>query len=567
MLSLSLTLLIPSLFSASAADKCKNISNKDDKAACYQKLEEETQQKLSDTRQKISATQDAISQLSGKLDVTQEQLAKVQDSINQIKAGLTTIETSLADSNEKLADKINFRNKLIRNYSKKEIRSDIEFFLSNGFQFSALIDAYSKAVNNEALKIIGALNSGIKGFEQDKAETEKLKKDLETTQNQLVSLKSDLANKKTSAQNQAEQLNEKASEYEKTLEELQSKILALKSSDENGSVGDYEPPEAKTPNPPFSGTAFAAFSYGAYTHYNGMSQYGALGRAKDGQKSDAILKFYYKVGTTSMGKKDSQATIAVSGYGTMSYEKYLWGIAEMPSNWPLEAQKAQAIAARTYAYKSSKPICTTQSCQVFNKSKSNNPTALWKQAVKETDGLILKNPTTSQYSSTTGGYINNIGWDVRGDWPGDAYEKKAGSPWFYKAWYIKSYNNSDSCGHAHPWLTSEEMADILNSYVVWSKGSAKDKSHITPVTKSCWGGDPYSIEKMRDTADKYGTSYLKVTSVKATISNGGYTSEVSFSTDQGSISISGANFKTVFNLRAPGYISIKSRLFDLEKRN
>jgi hypothetical protein len=204
---------------------------------------------------------------------------------------------------------------------------------------------------------------------------------------------------------------------------------------------------------------------------------------------------------------------------------------------------------------------------VFLKSKSDNPPSKWKQAVDATSGKLLKDPTTSQYSSTTGGYINNIGWDVKGDWPGDAYEKKAGSPWFYKAWYTKSYNDSASCGHAHPWLTEKEMADILNAYVVWSKGSSSDKSHITPVTTSCWGGDPYSIDKMASTADKYGTSYSKVTSVDVTISNGGYTSDVKFQTDQGSVTISGANFKTVYNLRAPGYISIKSKLFDLETRN
>lgn len=569
LLILTITILAPlAAVSVFAKDKCSDISDSDDRLECYQKLEEETKQKLDSTRAKITSTQNTISQLSGQLSVTQKELSGVQENINEILEEIKNIEENLKDRNVKLSNKIGLRNKIIRSYSKKNMVSDLSIWLSGGFSSAAFVDAFNRAANTETLKIISLLNSEIKGFEEDKKENEEIKSDLQKTQNQLASLKNDLANKKVSAEKEEESLEEKSSEYEKTLEGLQDKILSLKSSDENGSVGDYESPSAKTPDPPFSGAAFAAFSYGAYTHYNGMSQYGAKGRADSGQKFKDILKFYYKVGVDEKGDDwDEDNKISVQGYGEMSYQKYLYGIAEMPSDWNSEALKAQAVAARTYAYKSGKPICTTQSCQVFLKSKSDKPPSKWKEAVDDTSGIFLKDSKTSQYSSTTGGYINNVGWDVKGDWPGDAYEKKAGSPWFYKAWYTKSYNDASSCGHAHPWLTEEEMADILNSYVVWSKGSSKDKSHITPTTKSCWGGDPYSLDKMREVADKYGNSYSKVKSVDVDISNGGYTSQVKFETDNGSVSISGSDFKTVFNLRSPGYISIKSRLFDLEKKN
>jgi peptidoglycan hydrolase-like amidase len=250
----------------------------------------------------------------------------------------------------------------------------------------------------------------------------------------------------------------------------------------------------------------------------------------------------------------------------MDFQKYLYGIAEMPSNWDSDALKAQAIAARSYAYKANKPICTTQSCQVFLKSKADNPPSSWKKAVDDTKGEILDNPKTSQYSSTTGGYINNVGWDINGKWPGDAYEKKAGSPWFYKAWYTKSYSSSDSCGRGNPWMTEKEMADILNAWVVWKSGNNSDRDRISPVTTSCWGGNPYSVDSMAKRADELGEKYGKVTSVDVDISSSGYTSKVTLGTDKGNVSMDGETFKTVFNLRAPGYVSIKSRLFDLEKR-
>ena len=79
-----------------------------------------------------------------------------------------------------------------------------------------------------------------------------------------------------------------------------------------------------------------------------MSQYGAKGRAQDGQNYEEILKFYYK---TDVEEKDNfPDTIRVAGQGEMGFSDYLYGIAEMPSDWPQDALKAQAIAARTYAY-------------------------------------------------------------------------------------------------------------------------------------------------------------------------------------------------------------------------
>lgn len=558
-----------------AKDKCKDISDDSDKVKCYEEMEAQLQSKLTDTKNRIEGTLGKITQLSSQLGVTTQQLNDVQSDIDDIKKELEIINTNLQDRHTKLADKINLRNKIIRSYSKKNSANYMEMFLTkegslnfNGFQWISFLEAYNRAANNEVIKLIGALNSEIRGFESDKTESEKMKTDLENAQNKLIALKNDLNNKKATAQSEVNNLEEQKSDYEKELEGLQDKILSLKSSDENGSVGDYEPPEASTPSPKFK-PAFAVFSYGAYTHYNGMSQYGAKGRAEAKQSYSDILKFYYKSGTSK--KSGFPSSISVQGYGNLDFQYYLYGIAEMPTNWPIEALKAQAIAARTYAYKSNKPICTSQSCQVFSKSKADQVKAgkypNWKKAVDDTKGEILSNSTTAQYSSTTGGYINNIGWDIKGKWPGDAYEKKAGSPWFYKAWYTKSYADTSNCGRSGPWLTEEEMADILNAWVVWSKGSSKDKSRISPTTKSCWGGNPYSIDEMAKVADKYGTSYEKVTSVDATISNGGYTSSIKFGTDKGSVTVDGSVFKTVFNLRAPGYISVKSRLFDLEKRD
>ena len=596
-LTTTLTVVLLTAFFATAnnlslaKDPCKDIGDLDDRAKCYEEEIEEkedeyesTSNKLNDIRGKKDNISSKITDLSSQLNITQSEINSLQADINELIQLLEDIKQILEDRREKLSDKIDLRNKVVRTYSKKTILNDLELFFSftttnslSGFQFSALTHAFNKSVSQEALKLIQILNTEINSFEADKSETEILKTELESEQTRLLTIKADLDTKKASADEEFEELGDREEGYKEELANLQDEIndlsqkqqsiLREKYGDEYGSVGEYEPPDADTPDPPFK-PAFAAFSYGAYTHYKGMSQYGAKGRAENDKDYEDIIKFYYK---ESVKKKDDfPSKLCVEGYGEMDFQKYLYGIAEMPSSWPKDALKAQAIAARSYAYryeKKDKCICTTQSCQVFLKSKSEDPPSRWKDAVDDTKRKIVSGDVVTYYSSTTGGYIENVGWDVKGDWPSDAYEKRAESPWFRKAWYTKSYNDSSTCGRSHPWMSEKEMADILNAWVVWRKGSGDEKDHISPVTTSCWGGDPYSVDKMKEKAGKYNEAYSKVTDIDVEISNGGYTSQVTLKTDRGSVSVDGDVFKTVYNLRAPSYVAIRSRLFDFEREN
>jgi stage II sporulation protein D len=75
-------------------------------------------------------------------------------------------------------------------------------------------------------------------------------------------------------------------------------------------------------------------------------------------------------------------------------ESYLRGVvaAEMPGSWPLEALKAQAVAARTYVLYSMQPtntydICATTDCQKYSGVAKEHPNS--DQAVYETAGQVL----------------------------------------------------------------------------------------------------------------------------------------------------------------------------------
>ena len=167
------------------------------------------------------------------------------------------------------------------------------------------------------------------------------------------------------------------------LEARRQSLLAQKTGTYQTSVGDVplaDDPNARPDyNPGFS-PAFALFSFGA-PHFKGMSQYGAFGRAKNGQSAETILRAYY--GDVEIKKDyDAGKQISVSGYGRMDIETYTKRIYEVPNSWGddgFQALKAQAVAARTYALAWTREgtggaICTTESCQVY---KNANKGGKW----------------------------------------------------------------------------------------------------------------------------------------------------------------------------------------------
>ncbi|HEX5938246.1 MAG TPA: SpoIID/LytB domain-containing protein [Actinomycetota bacterium] len=103
----------------------------------------------------------------------------------------------------------------------------------------------------------------------------------------------------------------------------------------------------------------------------------------------------------------------------LPFDRYLEGIAEVPSSWPRAALDAQAIAARSYALATTgwsgaegdslgQAICATASCQVYRGIPvSPDPTyRRWVRAVRRTDGLVLLDegrPATTVYYSTSNG--------------------------------------------------------------------------------------------------------------------------------------------------------------------
>ena len=83
------------------------------------------------------------------------------------------------------------------------------------------------------------------------------------------------------------------------------------------------------------------------------------------------------------------------------------------------------------------------------------------------------------------------------------------------------------------------------------------------MTTSCWGGNPYSVDELRNLVSGNG-GISSATSVSVTQGDGS-TGNVTIN----GVSMSGEDFKRAFNLRAPGYLSIPQSgfaFFNIEKK-
>jgi len=506
-----------------------------------------------------------VVKLSEQMESIQAQIAAKEESVRQLESGIEEREKQLKEKYLVLASKV-------RDYYKKSRRFSPLVILVSSRSAGELTRglSYKAASADEDKNLIVTITREMLELEADKQTVEEERVSLSNLQAKLDSQKEFFEHEIAGAKKWQAELSGKIAE----LTARQQAILSEKSGTFQTTVGDVPLADdsASRPdyNPGFS-PAYAAFSFGA-PHFKGMSQYGAFGRAKSGQNYETILRAYYG-GGIEIRDHDQNAQITVEGYGSYSLEEYTKRIYEMPGSWGdeggMEALKAQAVAARSYALARGGTICATESCQVFKpEPKGGN----WEAAVNATAGkVIFANglPFSTWYASTSGGYQESYSsngystpgfWDTpsgRGGWTSQAYEKTAGSPWFYKGWYRT--RSGDACGREHPWLTSEEMADIINAWVVLYQGGG-DSSRVTPES-SCWGGSPYSKGELVGIG-----GYTSVSSVSVQYSESGVTANVTLNTNKGSVTIQGGEFYKVFNLRAPGRISLKSGLFNIEKK-
>lgn len=535
----------------------------------------EISKQIADLEKAIAPLKSESGDLSVKIKNANNQIYLTQKNIDDLGQKLIDKETDLEVQKILMGERIKTYYKNSKRYSPLTL-----FFGDSDNDNLVLQYSWYQSIINRDKDLISQYGQEINTLATNK-------KNLEIEKVKLATLQQDLKDRFGFLAGEIK----KAEDYKAELSKKQQDLIAAKTAMFNTSVGDVsssqDPASRADYNPGFS-PAFALFSFGA-PHRKGMSQFGAFGRAKQGQNYETILKAYY--GDIRLENTDTSGSISTS-VGTIPFEdNYLLGIAEMPTSWGsdggMEALKAQAIAARTYALaytnNRSRSICTTEACQVYSSSKASSP-GVWRDAVTATKGIVIKSNKTgsifsTMYASTSGGAIYSytsadhstpMVWDTscgsQSCWPNDSFEKVSASPWYYKGWYMT--RSGADCGRSHPWLTQKEFSDIINAVLYYSK--TDDYSHLSQYDSGgCFGGnDPnaWSIDELARQVESHGGPVSSVNSVTVDYSTGGYTQTVRVSTNKGDFNFTGDEFKTVFNLRAPGAIVVKSSLFNIEKK-
>jgi SpoIID/LytB domain protein len=172
----------------------------------------------------------------------------------------------------------------------------------------------------------------------------------------------------------------------------------------------------------------------------------------------------------------------------LTLERYLLGLNEVPTDWPPEALRAQAVAARTYAlWTLQEPraglaqvygfdICATIQCQVFSGAEVvANGGLSWADAVASTEGLAVLydgRPILARYHSTSGGTT----FDNE-----DAFEGEPAYP------YLKAVTSTtEGASPLYRWrvkFTIGHLRRILERYGSWS-GPIEKVQTVDPAADS-----------------------------------------------------------------------------------
>jgi stage II sporulation protein D len=200
-------------------------------------------------------------------------------------------------------------------------------------------------------------------------------------------------------------------------------------------------------------------------HGVGMSQEGALGYAEHGASYEQILTHYYT--GTALGQAPAGRMVKVlvgTKVKTLPLETYVRGVvaAEMPSNWPLAALEAQAVASRTYALTSD---AGGQRFDVYADTRSQMyegaaaETASSNAAIADTAGQIVTyagTPVTTYFFASSGGQTESVQNSFLGAAP---------EPW------LVSVPDPYDQGPLHRWRVTLSFATVTSRLHGLLKGS------------------------------------------------------------------------------------------------
>ena len=559
---------------------------------------EKTLSQLEQVKVEIARIQDSGYSLDQQIILIDAELKRVEVEMERVEEDLKEREEDISLKEEDLSEKQEYVEEISGKLYKNSRYSFLEILFRQGNDDGFLQTLiFSRFVIASQISYMKEVIEEIRELQEERDDLEKQKEIFEKDQGEFEESKGLLAAERTRVQGLLNErvatrgaLTRRIGGLERDISELQKFLLLMRSggtvvnADSLGTGDGVGSLSYFRNNAPAD--SFAVFSFGAYTHRNGMSQWGAKARADAGQNYEQILDFYYY--GAKIDKRDNlMEEIDVDGFGRMDFEEhYLLGIREINGVWNTESNldvlKAQVIAARSYAVartnNGQSSICATQSCQVYS---NNHYGGAWARAVEETRGIVLldanDNVLSTQYAAVHGGWLDGPGpgkYDVRqnkGSWSAniaEAWDNISGVSWFYRNWYDRVDRNHRpgsgvTCStHPNAWLTNAEMADLVNAYLYWSHDSVTSDSRLTAVDiATCWGksnANPYTESELKSKVREVGLEPVNKVLRVAVNNDNGWTRSISFAVDGGrTINVNNATvFRDVYNMRAPAYFAI-----------
>lgn len=544
-------------------------------------LDELTKQ-INDLTKALQMSKAATAPLESELKRMQQQIADIKAKVAGIEQDVKQKERVIDKGYKDLEQKYEVLNAAIRNYYIKSFYNSPLVSLLSVHSASEITQvlAYQKAATDREKAIITNIALSIEDLEVKK-------KSLEEEKTQLTAIRASLDEKSA----ELDKIVSGAKAYQAVLSSQIAQLSAKQQQIIAQKLGSLNLPSSLGAGPLFCtddrkldpgfSPALAFFTFGI-PHRVGMNQYGAHGRAQAGQSHEDILRAYFDA--ISFETRDPNTKIKVQGYGEMNLDDYMLGIYEMPNSFHIEALKAQAIAARSYALSytnnGEKEICTTQSCQVY---KGGNKGGTWEQAVRETQGKVMVSGgqvVTAWYASTFGGYAftNNDVWggshkpwtrrmrDTNGDITSfsdllsKSYDRD--SPCLYAAQGVRSEYAKSA------WLKPSEVADIVN-VILLTRRDSSTRSHLYQMDKpNPEGQENWDMQRVKEELrSRGGTPFNSISDISIAADFGtGLTTNVTLAGDGGTETFNGSEFKDFFNLRAPANIQIVGPLFNVERK-
>ena len=542
---------------------------------------------MSDLQNQMELSIKATTPLEGEVAKLSKQVSGIQAQIQQAGQQVEELSVSIKGRDREIAASYVVLSAKVRDlYKKSRFFSPFLVFASSSSAGELTRGlTYKAATADQDKNLIVSITQDILKLEADKKKIESDRARLAELQKKLDVQKAFFEKEIAGAKKWQSELSGKIAVLSAKQQQLVAQKLGSLNLPTSLGGGNLSCTDDRNLDPGFS-NAFAFYTYGI-PHRVGMSQYGAYGRANNGNQSyDQILRAYYNfdeyqdkggvVISVNNGDGVNQGSVIWSG----SLEDYVKRIYEIPGSWPAAALEAQAIAARSYALavtnNGSQSICANQHCQVF---KTDPKTGPWEQAVTSTSGKVMLaggQVITAWYASTAGGYTftnsdiwggSQKSWTKRlrdtsgevaswGDLQEKAYDKE--SPCFYAAQGWRSEYGKSA------WLKASEVADIVNALML-AKKDASTQSHLSQVDKSNPDGvETWDAEKVKsELKSRGGSPYDSVSNITIGADLGvGKTTSVVVNGQ----SFSANEFVDFFNLRAPANIQIVGPLFNVERK-